>query len=207
MMRRRNPTAIEVPTGVDPRSPKVQRLVEAYRTFHWGAPPDRIIRINDPMVPDAAKLGDLYNLDIGPSMARAESIELPKTSILAYDKDHPRERLYVILPKQTREEIRNGMKGVPDSKLYWLQEIAESTGGDHADYELPELLAYPLGVLQAVVYYTYKRGEEGDKPWEYKHDFGHEHSDGIRPILAADVSGRLWICGGSYRVPAPGITG
>lgn len=198
---------IRVPEGVDPSHPNVRRILMAYQRFHWGAPADRIIRINDPMVPDVAKLGDLHNLDVGPTLARAQSIPTPHDTVLAYDADHPHDRLYIISSPALREQTRRLMKGVPAEELHWLQDIAEHTRGTHAAYPMPELLGRAIGVLQAIVYYTYKRGEEGEKPWEYKHDFGKEHSKGIRPILAADVSGRFWICGGSYTVPAPGITG
>jgi hypothetical protein len=64
-----------------------------------------------------------------------------------------------------------------------------------------------VGVLKSVIYHTHKAGEEGNRAFDYEHHFGREHSRGIVPILACDVSGRLWVCGGSYRCPLPGITG
>lgn len=183
---------------------KVNALAGEYNRWHWGADPDKVIEINDPLVPDVVGIGQLRDVEVGPTEAGAQGTKFPEGTWLAFDKSHPRHRLYIILTPEMREEVRNHVKHV---RTVPLQEIAEATGGDHADYPLPRIQAHPLGVLQAVVYWTYKKGEEGDKPWEYKHVFGHEHARGIKPVLAADVSGRLWIAGGAYRCPYPGITG
>lgn len=181
------------------RQPTKEELAREYRKWHWGSPAKLFIKITDPMVPNVAACGRLKVLGL-----KDQELTLPAESWLAYEPTHPRQRLHVILPPKFRNDVRNQVKHV---KTVPLQEIAEATGGDHADYPLPRIQAYPLGILDHVVYFTHKEGEEDNKAFDYIHEFGKEHSRGIKPILAADVSGRLWIAGGSYRCPYAGITG
>ena len=85
-----------------------------------------------------------------------------------------------------------------------LQSLAEETGGTQARYKLPNLQGIAVGTAEEVVYQCAKGGDG----WSmYVHTFGEEHSNGIQPILAVDVSGRCWLVGGSVRSPLPGITG
>jgi hypothetical protein len=62
-------------------------------------------------------------------------------------------------------------------------------------------------VLHHVVYRTEKLGEDTPGANPYIHEHGKEHAKGVKPILAADASGRLWICGGDYICVPAGITG
>jgi hypothetical protein len=62
--------------------------------------------------------------------------------------------------------------------------------------------ASPVGILTHVVYATDKKG---DGYSFYIHKLGEE--SGLRPCLAVDGQGRMWIAGGNYKGnPTPGIT-
>lgn len=181
---------------------KVARLKKVYEDWHWGSPAKKLIRVNDPLVPDVVGIGVLREFQLGPQRV---ALPIPAGCWIAFDPDHPCERLHIVLSPTFREEVRNTVKHA--KLLMPLQKIAELTRGDQAGEPMPNLQAAPIEVLESVTYFTHKAGEEGNRAFDYQHDFGKEHSRGIKPILAADVSGRLWVCGGSYRCPLPGITG
>lgn len=163
-----------------------------------------MLHVRDSLVPDLVGIGLLEELEVGDTERGAAAMEMPDGTWLGFDPDHPHERLHIVLPERAREQNRIDMKDVARDRLHPIQELSEMTEGTHARYDLPNILGLPLGVLQAVIYFTEK---SGDGPSSYKHAFGHEHSKGKKPILACDVSGRLWICGGSAKNPTPGITG
>jgi hypothetical protein len=179
---------------------KLAPLMKERAAWHWGEPATKVIRIDDPFVPDVTDCGPLVEL-----VTDRGAITIPEGCWLAYEPRHPRQRLHIISSAAFRERVRNDVKHARG--LLPLQEIAEATGGDQADYALPNIMAAPLGVLEAVTYHTKKKGEQGGLSYDYQHEFGKEHSKGCKPYLAADVSGRLWVAGGSYRSPYPGITG
>jgi len=77
--------------------------------------------------------------------------------------------------------------------------MAGGRHGRRSDY--PHVIAKPLGVLTGVMYFAHKKG---DGPSAYLHEMGEQTCH--FPILACDEHGRLWICGGNYLVPTPGIT-
>lgn len=202
--RRRNPEEApghdEIP--FDRLSPQQAREVKSYAKkytdWHWGRPATKVVHVKDPLVPNLTAIGKLESFDIG-----GETVVFPPGSWVGFDPKHPHERIHVILSPNTRESFRVAMKSRRDTKS--LQRLAESTHGTHAEHPLPNLQAVPLGVLHAVTYVTDK-GEE-HQAVRYIHEFGKEHSKGIRPLLAVDVSGRVWIVGGSYTCPLAGITG
>lgn len=187
-------------------SPRVPRhvpkaLIQRYTDWHWGAPPDKVTYIPDALVPDLVGIGDLRQLEVD-----GQPVTFPDGCRVGFDPKHPRHRIYLVLSKEARETVRKRVKYAPRTMA--LQQIARAAGGSHVKARaLPNVQAAPIGVCDAIVYYTYKKGEEEDAPAEYIHHFGHEHARGVKPILAADVSGRLWLCGGSYFAPLPGITG
>jgi hypothetical protein len=55
--------------------------------------------------------------------------------------------------------------------------------------------------MTAVVYFTQKKD---DGPSYYIHRMGEMTC--YFPLLCCDAKGRLWICGGNYTSPTPGIT-
>lgn len=82
-----------------------------------------------------------------------------------------------------------------------LSDLAKAVGGRHGGQEYGDIVAAPLGILTHLVYATEKQGDGFNN---YIHKLGEE--SGIRPALAADNAGRLWIVGGNYTSPTPGIT-
>lgn len=186
---------------------EVGELKRAYAAWHWGEPAKLVKQIDDPLVPNVVGIGRLVCFELDGD----QELQFPTGCWLAYDKAHPHERIHVITTPAFRASVRNAMKRVKNPVP--LQNIARQTRGTHVRYPLPNLRGVPLGVLEAVVYHTLKRGDapsvkrEGVWGSEYHHEFGKEHSRGIKPILAADVTGRIWVCGGSYTCPLAGITG
>lgn len=189
---------------VNGNNPKIRALRNAYRAWHWGQPAGKVVHVDDELVPDVVGIGELREMELDSGI-----LKIPGKSWLAYDPHHPGHRLHCVLNPEVREDFRRQMKQAPYTVS--LQEVAESSGGDHARWKLPNVQCFPLGVVDAVIYFTHKKG---DGPSEYKHDFGKELAPGVdrrfkgtKPVAAIDVSGRLWIVGGSYRCPLPGITG
>lgn len=187
--------------GTARRQSNRDELLKRYQDWHWGAEAGKLVHVRDAEVPDVVGIGELREIEF----TNGTYLEFPADTWIAFDHRHPHERIHIILRPQTRETNRKEMKYA--DPILPLQEIARATKGTQARYALPALNAHPLGIVSAVVYFTYKKGEQEDRPWEYHHVFGKEHSRGIKPILAADVSGRLWLCGGSYICPEAGITG
>ena len=71
----------------------------------------------------------------------------------------------------------------------------------HATDDYPDIKVKPIGILRNVVYATPKKGDGFSL---YIHEMGEE--TGIKPALCVDKTGRLWIIGGDYTCPVPGIT-
>lgn len=123
-------------------------------------------------------------------------------SFLFFDLDDPDQRLYPVLSNSARREAR---------KLYYdtnpfaetsLQRLAKETGGRQAHGRpYPNIRIKPIGVASAAVYEAEKRD---DGKSLYIHRFGEE--SGVRPVLAIGNDGRLWLAGGDYTCPTPGIT-
>ena len=65
----------------------------------------------------------------------------------------------------------------------------------------PDVMVKPLGAVTAVVYQTHKKG---DGPSYYIHQMAE--ISGKFPFLGVDNRGRLWLAGGNYTSPNPGIT-
>lgn len=176
---------------------RVKTLADRYERFHWGERPTRVIHVKDALVPDCAQLGALIEISVdGAPQSLAGHV--------AFDPRHPADRLHLILPPRKREELRQAMKKM-DRHTADLNEIAQAAGGRQAKYPYPHIRAVPLGRATEIVYRTRKGGDfEDDKPVpDYQHHFGEE--SGIPPVLAVDVSGRLWLVGGNYRVTDAGI--
>lgn len=138
------------------------------------------------------------------------SLPMAKKSYLVFDPESPDERLYMCIDKGACNSIAQrfwvGNGASPRSLSQW----ATLAGGRHAKTAnrptlsqggYPNVQAKPVGVMTAVVYYTTKRD---DGPSFYLHRFGEISCN--FPILACDQKGRIWVCGGSYKNPTPGIT-
>ena len=123
-------------------------------------------------------------------------------SHLAYDPDHPQERLYLLVDKSALPALKkrfwtdNPMAPLP---LGQMPRLAGGRHGKRDDY--PPVMVKPVGVLTDLVYYTHKKG---DGPSYYIHKMG-ELSHHF-PVLCVDEQGRPWLAGGNYTCPTPGIT-
>lgn len=177
--------------------PDIEKLKRGYTDWHWGQEPGKVIHVADSLCPDVIGIGELREIRIPSGV-----IAFPEGTWIAFDPNHPHERLHIILTPDYREQVRMQMKHA--RPIVPIQAIAKKAGGTHVRYPLPNVQGTPLGVLESVTYWTHK---QGDPPSLYEHEFGKEHSRGVKPILGADVSGRMWVCGGSYTCPLAGITG
>jgi hypothetical protein len=121
---------------------------------------------------------------------------------IAFDHDHPSQRLYLLLSPSTRRDVAQTL-WEPGEATMPLGELAEHVGGIHGDADdYPDIDVQPLGRIFYMSYFTHKQGD--DPASIYIHRMGEE--GGIEPILAVSEDGRLWIAGGSYTCPDPGIT-
>ncbi len=196
-------------TGKTPA--QVRRLVDHYTRLHWGRTPARIIRIDDPLLPDSARMGELVGLYLRDGNDDYVGIEFPREgSHLAVHE--PTERLFMVLPdaymREVRDNYREQVRRFPHARLKLADLAAGAPGvqnrrhpwGD--DFEpWPNVTVVPLGVVTHILYHTNKVGD-GDST--YIHEFGEV--SGKRPVLGADSTGRLWLAGGDYTTPEEGIT-
>ncbi len=122
-------------------------------------------------------------------------------SQLAFDPEHPDDRLYLLIEPRARQSLKRRFWDENSVPPKLLEEWALLAGGRHARGGYPSVLAKPVGVMTAVVYFTTKKD---DGPSFYIHRMGEMSC--YFPILCCDARGRLWVCGGNYRSPTPGIT-
>lgn len=205
---------IDPTLSLDPRN--LRRGSQAYEDWHWGKGPERVVDWDDPdMPPMLVECGKLVRLHVRaprsnprrhPRRERDAMIELSRrlsaNSHIAYDPDHPHERLYLLVHPEARPVLRQRFWRNNPAQPMDLNHLAAVAGGRHsrrADY--PHVMVKPVGVLTAVVYFTHK---QGDGPSYYIHRMG-EMTHHL-PVLAADQQGRLWMAGGNYTSPTPGIT-
>ncbi len=124
-------------------------------------------------------------------------------SHLAFDPEGASDNLYMKIKKSCRAPLAQRFWVENNVRPRLLSEWAMLAGGSHARDSYPTVMAKPIGVATALVYYTLKK-DDGPRPCFYIHRLG-EVSSAI-PILACDSTGRLWLCGGSYQSLSPGIT-
>ena len=191
------------------RIPIPPRLAAAYRRFHWGAGPVEYKEVKDPIYPELVECGRLWEVHVRPfgtggRSGKEEEWEIrdeeKAESHLAYDPIHPCERLHIVLPETVKRELKQ--KVFNPANALDLNVLATRAPGRHSrmnDY--PHVKATPIGPATAVVYFTLK---EGDGPSAYIHKLGEESHQ--PPLLAVDGQGRLWLLGGNYTCPEPGIT-
>lgn len=204
--------------SLDPRTAD-PRGVKLYKDWHWGIEPEHVIDWPDPDYPEGLLIecGRLvrlhFRLPQPPSgrsrhpRRRSDSmIQLSREAVnqshVAYDPEHPDHRLYLMLPEGTRRILKrrfwdeNPLSAQP--LIYWAR-LAGGRHGRQDDY--PGVRAKPVGVLTAIVYFTHKKD---DGPSYYIHKMGELTC--FFPVLCCDEQGRLWLAGGNYRCPTPGVT-
>jgi len=186
----------------------------AYREWHWNVPHKSVIEWEDDDLPetDVVECGRLVELHFREPGARKDTvIKLSRKeangSHLCFDPSHPNERLYILLHPEFCEKLRKKYRqvaGYESGTKYRempLSDLARAVGGRHATPDYPNVKASPIGILTHLVYATEKKG---DGYSFYIHKMGEE--SGVRPCLAVDAKGRVWIAGGNYRSPTAGIS-
>lgn len=194
-------------TGVPAENPHM--LTRMFIDWHWGTRPLDMKRINDPRLPvHLVECGRIVQLEIetpDPSgkpkiMTLTVQKQDQANNHLAFDPDHPSHRLYLVLSEKTKADARRIFQTNPYASTplkFW----AKLAGGRHATGGYPDILVRPLGILYTSGYSTDKLP---DGPTWYKHMMGEE--SGIRPVLTVAEDGTLWLAGGDYTSPTPGIT-
>jgi hypothetical protein len=123
---------------------------------------------------------------------------------VVFDRDHPSQRIYICMPPKLMRQFAPAYQ--PDNSML-LADLAKTVGGRQAkrrDY--PAVRVSPLGVLLHMIYFTSKGGDENADNVRslYDHEMGED--GGTPPVIAVDHTGRLWLAGGTYYCPIPGIT-
>lgn len=193
---------------------------DQFTEWHWGIEPSRVVHCDDPDLPsgELIECGRLIRLHFaaprGERHPRRErdtmlqlSRQLSQSAHVAFDPNHSKQRMYFILPSKAMAVLRKRFWVENDVPAMYLSDLARIAGGHHGrmnDY--PNLRVKPVGILTGVLYYTRKKGDENpDDPRSfYLHKMGEETQQ--YPFLAVDAKGRLWVAGGAYTAPTPGIT-
>jgi len=187
-----------------------------YEDWHWGIQPSQFIDWDDDDYPatliECGRLARIHfraprpNRHVHPRRERDRMIEFSRAvannSHLAYDPDHPDQRLYLLLDPSAAPTVVERFWRNNDMPAQSLGSLAVLTGGRHGkrpDY--PNVMVKPVGLMTALVYHTHKK-EDG--PSYYIHKMAEE--SGKYPILGVDSLGRLWIAGGNYKAPVEGVT-
>lgn len=179
-----------------------------YSDWHWGIPHTKVIEFDGPPG-SGIQCGRLVELRYYvPERTREQRLRLDPNEIerchLAFDHQHPYERLYLILSAPVKAKMAAQFFN-PEAKSIPLATVAAKVGGVQKPLgknDYPDVLVQPFAVLTHILYKTTK---EGDGLSTYIHTMGEEEG-GVRPFLCVDADGNVWLAGGSYTCPDPGIT-
>lgn len=197
---------------------EVERYASAHEAWHWGIPPQRVVDWNDPDLPRALiQCGRLVRLHfrsprdaVHPRRSRDTMIEfsqsVSKNSHIAYDPNHPLDRLYLLVAPSARVVLKQRFWSENEARPVSLNTLAAAVGGKHGSMnDYPRVMVKPIGVLTAVVYACHKKGDSDSQGGSfYIHKCGEV--SGQFAALGVDQQGRLWIAGGSSRSPTAGIS-
>lgn len=181
-----------------------------YRDWHWGLPHSNLIDWTDPDYPEGeliecGRLKEIHVRRAGTKSNRVSIMKMTsseeKASHLVFDPNHRWRRLYMLCSADLRTRMKPLYSVDNGISQRNMNEVARALKGRHATEDYPPIKVRPLGVITHVVYSTEKKG---DGPSAYIHELGEV--SGIRPWLCVDARGRLWMVGGNYTVPNPGIT-
>lgn len=192
--------------------------MKALDDWHWNlGQPGQLLEWKDPDIDQvkphlitcglfiAAHVRAPRTQDKHPRRERDTRLELSRAmsaqSYLAFDRKHPHQRLYVLTRPQVQRAVRAKLWEPNSSPAMKLSQLAMIAGGRHADGKYPDVTVKPIGIMTAVIYWTHKRT---NPPSYYLHKFGEVSH--FYPILSCDAQGRLWVAGGNYTSPNPGIT-
>lgn len=219
---RRNRGNLHYDPSLDITEDELMRGSQANREWHWFSPDDewtqQVVEWDDDDLPGLLiECGRLIRIHVrAPSRTHARSNRHPRrqrdtmiqfsralsnSSHIAFDPDHPNERLYFLLSNKASNELKHRLWDNNPFTPMPLSEVARVAGGRHARHGYPDVMVKPLGAVTAVVYQTHKKG---DGPSYYIHQMAE--ISGKFPFLGVDNRGRLWLAGGNYTSPNPGIT-
>lgn len=213
-----DPGKVDASRAPDVTEQELRRGYRAYQTWHWfpegsnAAPPVRVVDWDEPGMPrKLIECGRLARLHVRPVVdgrhprrQRDKQIQFPlgvtANSHIGFDPDHPNQRLYLLVDPKSRPFLKQNFWDANRMAPMPLAQVAHLTGGRHARGGYPNIQVKPLGPLTGVVYWTLKKG---DGRSYYLHKQG-EITGGF-PVLCISEDGRLWVAGGSYTAPTPGI--
>jgi hypothetical protein len=207
-------------------------LRERAKRWHWGIASSQVVDWKDAEYPDRmieiGRLCELHVLPVGSRASKSLVMPIPKQwwsdfpegkqaepahgnpksrklqAHVAFDPKHKNQRIYLLLPDALQRDFKPLFRR--DASMT-LSELAVHVGGRQGTKDYPVVMVTPVGTLTHIVYYTSKKGDTdnpgGDPRSQYIHELGEE--SGLRPMLAVDSKGRLWLAGGAYRAPVPGI--
>ena len=187
-------------------------LEDIYRKWHWNVGHVVEKEVDDDDLPDRLiETGRLVEFHYRPTSfsynpKRKDKIyklnrKDSNNSHLAFDPDHPFERLYFVTAPSLQKKLKREFWQNSDWDGRKLNELAPVIGGKHGTKDYPDVEVKPLGIMTAVVYAT-EKGKDGYS--FYIHKMGEE--SGIQPAIGVDSQGRLWLIAGNYTNPVPGIT-
>ncbi|MAH47451.1 hypothetical protein CMI37_16625 [Candidatus Pacearchaeota archaeon] len=200
---------------------QIRKAKRAAADWKWFTPREfeqqlKMIEWDDPDYPDGVLIecGNLARIHFRapagessrhPRRRRDTTITFSKPvarqSYLAFDPEHPDDRLYMLVKPSASAFLAERFWQDNPVEAKALSEWAMLAGGRHSRGGYPNVMAKPVGVMTAVVYFCHKKD---DGPSFYVHKMGEMSC--YYPILCCDSRGRLWVCGGNYRNPTPGIT-
>lgn len=190
-----------------------KQYAKKYTDWHWGTNPAQVIDWDDPDLPEnMIECGRLVRVhfrapaSVNPRRERDTMVEfarpVARRSHVVYDPSHPSERLYLLVSPAATGRLAERFYDQNTAPEVPLGQLALMVGGRHGKVDdYPNVMVKPIGVMTALVYHTHKKD---DGPSYYIHKMGEESSH--YPVLACDNQGRLWIAGGNYTCPTPGIT-
>ncbi len=184
-----------------------------YTDWHWGVGPAEVIDWDDPDLPEnMIECGRLVRVhfrapaSVNPRRERDTMIEfsrpVARRSYVAFDPAHPSERLYLLVSPKATKQLADRFFFDNSAPALPLGQMSLMVGGRHGKVDdYPNVMVKPIGVMTGLVYHTHK---QDDGPSYYIHKMGEESAH--YPVLCCDAQGRLWIAGGNYTCPTPGIT-
>ena len=187
------------------------RGADEYKKWHWGIPHSMEVEWDDDDLPEylveCGRFKEFHYVPVNNNPRRKDQVySLTKTqsqnSHLCFDPNHRYQRLYILLNPSVQKKAKKRFWTNNEYKEVPLKELAKAAGGKHATSDYPDVMVRPIGVMTNVVYHTHKKGD--DPASFYIHHMGEE--TGIQPYLGCDSTGRIWIAGGDYTSPTPGIT-
>lgn len=182
---------------------------KAWGKWHWydGKEADNIIEWDDADLPDhLIEIGRLVGLHVQlPEFKKPSDLSLKEEHIegcfAAFDPESKKDRIYLCVTGPVRKAAKHQFWDRNRKQAKWLSTLAKEAGGHHQG-GYPRVKAKPVGKVPAIIYATDKKG---DGPSNYIHHFSEE-THGPMPVLCVDAKGRMWLVGGVYTCPTPGIT-